>query len=126
VIVVDASALVDAIDGRSTVVERITGRELHAPHLLDVEVASALRKLVASGRWSDRRADLGLSLLESAAIRRHPHRPLLRLAWSLRDHLSSYDAIYVALATALGAPLVTTDRKLAGAPALPCQVQLVG
>jgi predicted nucleic acid-binding protein len=124
VIVVDASALIDAIDGRPGVIERLADDDIHAPHLIDVEVASALRRLVASDRLDEQRAVVALHVLEQAEIHRHPHQPLLRIIWSLRDRVSAYDAAYVALAAALQAPLVTTDRKLASIAGLPCTVEV--
>jgi predicted nucleic acid-binding protein len=123
VIVLDASSFIDAVDGRPTVLDRLAGEDLHAPHLLDVEVVSALRRLVLGDRFDDDRADRVLTILEQADIKRHPHRPLLRAAWSVRGQVSAYDAMYVALAAALDVPLVTTDRKLASMPNLPCTVE---
>jgi len=124
VIVIDASALIDAVDGRIPVLARLENEDIHAPHLIDVEVASALRRLVAGGRFEQHRAAAVLTTLELADIKRHPHSPLLSLIWSLRDRVSAYDATYVALATVLDAPLVTTDRKLAGVPGLACVVEV--
>jgi predicted nucleic acid-binding protein len=124
VIVVDASAFVDAVDGEPAVIDRIAGEDIHAPHLLDVEVASALRRLVADGRFDRQRAAAAVGALEQADIRRHPHTALLDVIWSLRDRVTAYDAAYVALAAALGATLVTTDRRLASVPGLPCVVEV--
>lgn len=123
-IVVDASAFVDAVDGEPAVIARVAGEDIHAPHLLDVEVLSALRRLVANGRFDPQRAAAAVGTLEQADIRRHPHTPLLSVIWSLRDRISAYDAAYVALAAALGATLVTTDRRLANVPGLPCVIQV--
>lgn len=123
-IVIDAAAFIDAVDGRRSVLDRLMNEEIHAPHLLDVEVVSALRRLVATGRFDRQLATDGLTVLEQADIRRHPHTPLLRVAWSLRDRVTAYDAAYVALAAALDAPLVTTDRKLASLTGLPCAVEV--
>ncbi len=124
-IVLDASALVDAFAGHDGVLRRIQGEDVHAPHLIDVEVASALRRLVAAGDVTEMAAEAVLSALAVADIVRHPHTPLLGPMWALRTTVSAYDAAYVALATVLGAPLVTTDRKLAGMPQLPCDIELV-
>ena len=107
-----------------SVIERLQNEDIHAPHLIDVEVASALRRLVARDRLEQQRAADVLSTLEQGDIKRHPHSPLLGLIWSLRDRVSAYDATYVALATALDAPLVTTDRKLASVSGLPCIVEV--
>lgn len=123
-IVIDASAFLDAVDGRRVVIDRIDGEDLHAPHLLDVEVLSALRRLVASRRLDDARAAAYRNVLARADIRRHPHTPLIDSIWSLRQAVSAYDATYVALASVLDAPLVTTDRKLAGVSGLPCTVEV--
>ena len=123
-IVLDASAFVDAVDGNRAVIERLSGEEVHAPHLLDVEVTSALRRLVGAGRLDGSHAVAALAALETADIHRHPHTPLLGLIWSMRDTIAPYNGAYVALATALQAPLITTDRKLAANPNLQCTVEL--
>lgn len=75
-IVIDASAFLDAVDGRQSVIDRIDGEDLHAPHLLDIEVLSGLRRLVADERLSDQRAARFQAVLGRADIRRHPHTPL--------------------------------------------------
>ncbi len=122
-IVLDASAFIDAVDGRPSVVARLAGEDIHAPHLLDSEVVSALRRLERAGRFNEGRARAAIDTLSRADIRRHPHRPLLPVMWRLRGQLSAYDATYVALATALDAPLVTADQRLANVPDLPCAVE---
>ena len=122
-IVLDASAFIDAVDGRRSVIERLVGEDIHAPHLLDVEVASALRRLVVEGRLAEERADRALDILERGDIHRHEHTPLLRHGWKLRHQVSAYDAAYVSLAAVMGIPLVTTDHKLASVRDLPCAVE---
>ncbi len=124
-IVLDASALVDAFAGNLAVRRRISTEEVRAPHLLDVEVASALRRLARAGDITEAAAAAVLRAMARADIVRHSHVPLLGPVWAMRATLSAYDATYVALATALRAPLVTTDRKLAAAPNLPCVVELL-
>lgn len=124
-IVIDASAFVDVVDGRRAVIDRIDGEDLHAPHLLDVEVLSALRRLVASERLDEGTAAVFRGVLAQADIRRHPHTPLIDMIWSMRHGVSAYDASYLALATVLDAPLVTTDRKLARLPGLACTVEVL-
>ncbi len=123
-IVIDASAFIDVVDGGGSVVERLVEEDIHAPHLLDVEVLSALRRLVAAGRFSEQRAVDALRVLAHADIRRHPHTPLLRVGWSLKERVSAYDAVYVALAAALDCPLLTSDRKLAAVAGLPCAIEV--
>lgn len=124
-IVIDASAFVDALAEMPAVVERINGEDLHAPHVIDLEVASALRRLAAAGRIDGAGGSRLLTVLRDADLHRHSHGELLGAIWGLRHNLSTYDAAYVALATVLDAPLVTTDRKLAAAPGLTCTVELV-
>lgn len=89
---------------------------LHAPHLLDVEVAHVLRRLEQAGTLSSVRAEEALDDLRALRIVRHPTLVLLDRVWALRRNLSAYDALYVALAEALEAPLVTTDQRLSRAP----------
>ncbi len=128
-IVPDASVVVPALvdEGRDGARAReILGSDgdLHAPHLLDVEVASVLRR--HSGRkWiSAARAAAALADLEDLAVTRYPHLSLLPRVWQLRANVSAYDAVYVALAEALGAAFVTADARLARAPGLRCPLRL--
>jgi predicted nucleic acid-binding protein len=121
-IVVDASALFEVLlqSPVASMVERrllAPGVTLHAPHLIDAEVAQALRRYAALGQVD---AGRGRELVEDLAdfpLRRYPHRRLLPRIWELRHNLTAYDAAYVALAESLGAPLVTRDRRLAAAAA---------
>lgn len=89
--------------------------DAHAPHLLDVEVAGALRRLVAHGVLSDDRAADALLDAADLPILHYPHRALIERAWELRAHVTIQDGVYIALAELLGAPLVTCDRRLAPA-----------
>lgn len=119
-IVVDTSAIVNALVARPAP-ERLVDRladagSLHAPHLLDVEVTAALRGLVLGGRLAADRASDALTDYLRLPIVRYSVEPLLPQVWALRDRLTAYDATFVALAQALGRPLVTCDRKV---PALP-------
>ncbi|MEM7705634.1 MAG: type II toxin-antitoxin system VapC family toxin [Pseudomonadota bacterium] len=84
-----------------------------APHLLDVEVVQVLRRFVLSGECDSKRAEQSLNLLSLMPITRYTHQPLVRRVWAWRENLTAYDASYVALAEALGCPLVTRDKKLA-------------
>ena len=99
--------------------------QLHAPHLLDVEVVQALRRLVRAGDVPPARADEALDDLAALAIRRHSHFDLLGRAWELRDNLTAYDAMYVALAEATDSVLVTCDGQLGATPGHTAQIEVV-
>jgi len=119
-IVVDASAAVELVL-RTQRAERIAarvldpGQQLHAPHLIDVEVLQVLRRLVQSRDLGPQRAELALADFIQLTIERHRHTALLRRSWELRASMSACDAVYVALAEALAAPLLTCDERLARA-----------
>jgi len=130
VIVVDASALLEFLLQTSIgvrVEERIfrDADELHAPHLVDVEVVQGLRRLVRMGEVSSGRADEAIVDLADLDLHRHPHVDLLGRAWKLRDNVSAYDAMYVALAEALEATVVTCDRPLAKAPGRGPRIEVI-
>lgn len=119
-IVVDASALLEVLlrTGAAPAVEAhlFSARDtLHAPHLLDVEVAQVLRRYAAAGEIDDARGRAALDDLVDFPLRRHPHDMLLPRVWALRHNLTAYDAVYVALAEALEATLLTRDARLAAA-----------
>jgi predicted nucleic acid-binding protein len=120
VIVLDSSAAIDYLIGRGAgewVETQLRDLdEVHAPHLLDVEVVGALRRRLQAGELSRRRAQDALADFQDLRVRRYPHRPFLHRMWELRDNLTASDAVFVALAEALAFPLVTTDRALATAP----------
>jgi predicted nucleic acid-binding protein len=126
-IVVDASALIDALVGPrdGAAVRLATDPPLHAPHLVVIEMVHALRGLVRRERLSERAARRVIDRIPLLHMRLYPHGPLLPRMWDLRENLTVYDAAYVALAEALGFPLLTADRRLAAAPRLRCQVELV-
>lgn len=129
-IVLDASALVELLLGTSlgrTIAERIAdpATSLHAPHLADVEVAQALRRCVREGDLDAPSAASALEDLRALDVQRHSHEPLLDRVWALRDNLTAYDAVYVALAEALHTTLLTCDGRLARAPGMARRVELV-
>ena len=99
--------------------------EFHAPHLIDVEVAQALRRLVRMGEVRPNRAREAIEDLTGLNIRRHSHVDLLTRAWALRDNVTAYDAMYVALAEAIDATLVTCDGPLAAAPGHAARIEVV-
>ena len=100
------------------------GETLHAPHLLDLEVLQVLRRYAAAGEISAERAREALDDLAAFRLRRWAHEPLTLRIWDLRQNLTAYDAAYVALAEALGAPLLTRDRRLASAPGIRARVEV--
>ena len=119
-IVLDASAAIDWLlqtDAGQRIEKRIysRGESLHAPHLLDVEVAQVLRRLVRERAVSAQRADQALQDLLDLRVTRYPHHVFLPRIWQLRNNLSAYDAAYVALSEKLGATLITRDARLASA-----------
>ena len=128
-IVVDASVLAPALadDGPDgdRARDRLREEGLTAPEVIDLEVASVLRRAAASRRMPDRRAELALNDLIDLPLRRVGHRPLLRRCWELRHTVTSYDAAYVALAEALGLVLVTADARLSRAPGITCEVEVL-
>lgn len=99
--------------------------EFHSPHLLDVEVAQALRRLVRAGEVLADRAEEALQDLADLDLRRHAHVHLLGRTWELRDNLTAYDAIYVALAEAIDAPLVTCDSPLDATPGHAARIEVI-
>ncbi len=120
-IVLDASACVELLLGTPVGHEvarwiRPPREDVHVPHLLDLEIAQTLRRYVLSRAVAERRAELALRHLRQMDFERHGHDLLLPRIWSLRDNLTAYDAVYIALAEVLKATLLTTDRKLAAAP----------
>ena len=118
-IVVDSSALVDfglaARDSRDRIVAAFADADwdLVAPHLIDIEVVSAVRRLTLAGVLDAESAAARLESVQSLPVRRYPHVRLVPRIWELRLSVTAGDAAYVALAEALDAPLLTTDRRLA-------------
>jgi predicted nucleic acid-binding protein len=129
VIVLDASAVLELLlrtPSAEIVERRIFARQsLHAPHLIDVEVAQVLRRYAASGEVDAGRCREALEDMGDLPLARYSHDMLLPRIWELRGNLTAYDAAYVALAEALEAPLLTCDRKLSRAPGLRARVELV-
>ena len=128
-IVVDASVVVTALaddgDDGDRVRDRLRGERLVAPHLFDLEVVSAWRRLAAAGQLDDRRVTLAMTDLGALRVERAPHGPLIRRCWELRSNLTVYDASYVALAEAIDAVLLTGDRRLAEASGVRCSVEVI-
>lgn len=134
-IVVDSSAVVEWLLGlplADAVGARLAAEEsLHAPALLDIEVAQVLRRYVRRGEITDTAASRAIEALADLDTQRHTLEVLLPLIWRLRGNLTAYDAAFVALAAALSAPLLTLDARLARAPwpralGWPVQMELIG
>jgi predicted nucleic acid-binding protein len=130
-IVIDASALLELLlrsGGADVLAQRIfdADERMHAPHLLDVEIMQALRPLTSLKDITPGRAALVLEDLSQVLIERHEHQPLLQRMRELREAMTAYDAVYVALAEAISAPLVTCDAKLARARGHRARIELIG
>jgi predicted nucleic acid-binding protein len=130
VIVVDASVLVAALidDGvvRAQTYPRLDGQDaICAPEIIDLEVANAWRRDLKAGRIDEERSRQALEDLAVLPLVRMPHRPLMDRIWELRHNLTVYDAAYVALAEDLDTILLTADGRLARAPTMRCEVELI-
>jgi predicted nucleic acid-binding protein len=129
-IVVDASAVIELLtrsDRGLRVEARIlrASETLHAPALIDLEVAQVLRRYVASGQVPEHWAGMALEIVAGLPMTRYLHDPLIRRVWELKDNVTAYDAAYVALAEALRAPLVTCDARLAKASGIHATVDVI-
>ncbi|MDP9441093.1 MAG: type II toxin-antitoxin system VapC family toxin [Actinomycetota bacterium] len=128
-LVVDASVLAPVLadggsDGRRFR-SRLEGETVVGPDLLRIEVTSVLRRHANWGRLTQEQADGAISDLLAFPITVFPTGPLLQRVWELRQNLTAHDGCYVALAEAVDSPLVTADRRLANAPGLCCEVQVL-
>jgi predicted nucleic acid-binding protein len=129
-LVVDASVVVAALvdsgtDGRWAE-GLLTSDSLAAPHLLLAEAANILRRSVVSGTISAEQASLAHADLLDLRVELFPYPPFASRIWALRQNVTCYDAWYVAIAEALGAPLATLDARLAKAPGPRCRFMVSG
>lgn len=128
-IVLDASAAIELVLHTPTgarVASRLGSTEtMHAPHLIDLEVASVLRRREATNQLTAAEAVAALRDYLALELERYPHELLLPRIWQLRGNLTTYDACYVALAEALRAPLLTCDGPLSKAPGHRARIELV-
>ncbi len=129
-IVLDASAVLELLlrTPAAAAIERrlfAPGQTLHAPHLIDLEIAQVLRRYEAAGDMTTERAGQALQDFADLPLERYPHDLFLRRIWDLRRNVTAYDAAYLALAEALPAPLLTRDRRLARVPGVRTRVVVV-
>lgn len=124
-IVVDASTALSALLNAGPARETLAREQLHAPHLIDSEVASGLRRQVTTGRIAAAEAWAALSTWGRLGCTRYAVHGLLERIWALRDNLSAYDAGYVALAESLDCTLVTADGRISRAPGIRCPITVV-
>jgi predicted nucleic acid-binding protein len=129
-LVVDASCLFEVVAATPrapSIRERLAADDDQwAPHVIDVEVFTVIRRHHAAGLLDDTAADLAIADLRDSPGERVSHRSLLARAWQLRANVRGADAMYVALAEALGATLLTTDQRLARASGPTCPIDVVG
>lgn len=129
-IVVDASAMLEFLL-QTPLGTRVEARlfrdedELHSPHLVDVEVTQGLRRLVRSGEVEATRAAEAIADLGDLDLHRHAHLDLVTRAWRLRENVTAYDAMYLALAEALDATVITCDVRLARAPGHRARIEAI-
>lgn len=129
-IVVDASVLANVLGddggaGETARARLAAGGQVVGPDLLDVETMSVLRRAWMRGDLSDDRFEAAVDALLVIPIRRYPTAPLMRRVFELRANVTAYDACYVALAEGLRCVLVTGDARLAGAPTIRCEVEVL-
>lgn len=129
-IVVDASIVLDLLlrtPSAAAIGQRLFRRNetLHAPHLIDVEFLQVLRRYWLRHAIDDERAADAIQDFSDLPIERYSHELLAARVWELKDNLTAYDAVYVALAELLEAPLVTADKGLSKAPGTRAAIELI-
>ncbi len=124
-IVADASAVISALLNAGAARELLGRERVQVPHLVDAEVASALRRVTSTGVLTPDEGWAALDTWRRLGVTRHPVVGLLDRMWQLRENVTAYDAAHVALAEALDCPVVTADARLSRAPGLRCTVTVV-
>jgi predicted nucleic acid-binding protein len=124
VIVADASAAISALLNAGPARRALGDEQLHVPHLIDSEIANALRRQVADQRLEPDAAWLALDRWRRLGMTRYPVVGLLERVWELRD-VSAHDASYIALAEHLDCSLLTADARLGRAPGSSCPITVV-
>lgn len=122
---VDASAAISALLNAGPARRAVAEDQVHVPHLIDPEVANALRGGVARSQLAPDDAWTALDRWRRLGITRYSGFHLLDRVWELRENLSAYDASYVALAESLDCALLTADVRLSRAAGLHCPVTVV-
>lgn len=122
-IVIDSGVVITLLLG-GLAAETLT-EDLAAPHLIDTEVTHVLRRMVLRGELSEADGQLAMESFVALAFTRYGVGHLRLRMWELRHNVTGYDSTYVVLAEQLNVPLMTTDRRLAGAPGLRCRVEVV-
>ncbi len=128
--VIDASAVIEmllGLDNADAVIQRAFSQSetLHAPHLLDVEVAQVIRRYWRAGDLTATRGEEALRDLGDLPIHRYAHEPLLGRMWQLRNNLTAYDAAYIALAEGLDAEFLTLDKALSRVPGVRVAIEVI-
>ena len=124
-IVVDASAALSGLLAAGPARRALTAEQLHAPHLVDMEVVSGLRRRVAAQQLTPVHGRMAVHTWQRLGLSRYAASSLLERVWELRENVSAYDACYVALAELLDCALLTADARLARAPGVRCAITLV-
>ncbi len=124
-IVVDASAALSALLNDGPARKALATEQLHAPHLIDSEVANVLRRQVATQHINAEAGWAALDAFRHLGMNRYPIFALLDRVWELRDNLSVHDASYVAVAELLECSVLTADARLARAPGIRCPITVV-
>lgn len=124
-IAVDASAALSALLNSGPARRALASEQLHAPHLIDSEVANALRRGVGAKRLDAAAGWTALDAFRRLGMTRYPVFSLLDRVWELRENLSACDASYVALAELLDCNLLTADGRLSRAPGVRCPITVV-
>lgn len=129
-IVVDASVLANALaddgmDGRRARTELRQAGDVSAPEFVDVETVAVLRKRWLAKTLTAHRLATAVNDLQALDVQRFPTLPFMRRAYELRSNVTPYDAVYVALAEAMGCELLTSDTRLANAAGPRCAIRVL-
>jgi predicted nucleic acid-binding protein len=130
VIVVDSSIILEVLlrtKSAESIEKKIfsRGQTLHAPHLIDIEIAQVIRRYISAGELTPERGMQAIEDLIDVRITRYSHDIFLPRIWELRTNMTAYDAAYVALAEILDSPLLTRDAKLARSQGSMAKIQLI-